>query len=341
MSKWQSGNSARVPHQTFTVLRLRSVAMHMTLRNALASRTSVAVAALCVVLAACGGSSSSSKPSSTTTTSAVRTTPASGVCSSASAPPSHYESVVVFSFENRRWSDVGLGFGPEMPYLHALGRQCAWFPQWQETDTKQDSLTQYIGAVTGARQPGTINDCSPSPTCSTRADNIFRQLRNAGRRAVDYVEGATQPCSAAGNAARHIPALYLWGADDRQHCNQQVRPLSDFDVKSLPAFSFVTPTLCHDGHDCGNDAVDAWASQHVQSVLDSSAYRAGKVAVFIWYDEDSPAPNLWLTPTAAAGGQPTTGAGSPGTLKAWQSMLNLPCLADACSAADMRTPAHS
>ena len=30
-----------------------------------------------------------------------------------------------------------------------------------------------------------------------------------------------------------------------------------------------------------------------------------------------------------------------GHLKAWQSMLNLPCLADACSAADMRTPAHS
>jgi hypothetical protein len=303
----------------------------------------IALSALGVaLLVACGGGSStaSKERASTTTSTAPAATP-SAACGSTGQPPTRYESVVVFSFENRRWSDVGLGFGPEMPYLHSLGRQCAWFPQWQETDTKQDSLTQYIGAVTGARQPGTQNDCSPSPTCSTRADNIFRQVRSSGRRAVNFVEGATKPCSAAGNAARHIPALYLWGADDREHCDQEVRPLSDFDVNALPAFSFVTPTLCHDGHDCGNAAVDAWASQHVQPVLNSSAYRAGKVAVFIWYDEDSPVPNLWLTPTAVAGGQTTTGSGSPATLKAWQSMLGLPCLADACTALDMRTPAHS
>jgi hypothetical protein len=137
--------------------------------------------------------------------------------------------------------------------------------------------------------------------------------------------------------------LYLWGADDRAHCSEQVRPLREFDTNHLPAFAFVTPTLCNDGHDegCGNSVVDAWARQHVQPVLDSSAYRAGKVAVFIWYDEDHPVPNLWIAPTAKPANITMQGAGYAGTLRAWQSMLGLPCIANACSAPDMRAAVNS
>lgn len=247
----------------------------------------------------------------------------------------------MFAFENRTWSDVGLGFGSEMPYLHQLGQQCAFFPTWDETDPTQNSLTQYIGQITGAREPGTVNDCSPSATCSTTADNLFRQVRVSGRQAVNYVEGPTAPCSADNNAPKHVPALYLWAPDDRAHCQEQVRPLTDFDVHALPAFAFVSPNLCNDGHDCDNGVVDRWAREHVQPVLDSNAYRAGKVAVFIWYDEDRPVPNMWITPTATKGPLDVAGAGAPATLKAWQSMLGLPCLANACTAVDLRTPANS
>ncbi len=247
----------------------------------------------------------------------------------------------MFSFENRTWSDVGLGFGAGMPYLRSLGQQCAWFPDWTETDTRQNSLTQYIGQITGARQSGTVNDCSPSARCNTTADNIFRQARNAGIVAVNYVEGANTSCSASGNAAKHIPALYLWGDDDRAHCDAQVRPFSTFDPMHLPAFAFVTPTPCNDGHDCGNAVVDAWAQAHIAPVLASPAYRAGKVAVFVWYDEDHPVPNMWITPTARAGPVDVSGAGYAGTFRAWEAMLGVPCLANACTATDMRGPANS
>lgn len=273
----------------------------------------------------------------TTTPAVVQRT----VCGNAGRAPARYRSVVVFSFENRTWGDVGLGFGPGMPYLHSLGQQCAWFPNWTETDTQQSSLTQYIGQVTGAFQAGTVNDCSPSPRCSTTADNIFRQARTAGVGAVNYVEGATEGCSASGNAAKHIPALYLWGADDRAHCREQVRPFTEFDPNHLPAFAFITPTLCNDGHDCGNGVVDAWARAHIAPLLASSAYRAGKVAVFVWYDEDHPVANMWITPTAHAGPVDVAAAGYAGTLRAWESMLGLPCLANACGAVDMRGPANS
>jgi hypothetical protein len=311
--------------------------------------------ALIVVLVLCAAACSSSAHHTTTVGSTVATTTVAtttvgstvapkvprSACSDRMRPPAHYQSIVVFSFENRTWNDVGLGFGASMPYLHSLGRQCSWFPDWTETNTDQNSLTQYTGQVTGAFQPGTVNDCSPSTRCSTTADNLFRQARLAGIQAINYVEGATEPCSAHGNAAKHVPALYLWGADDRNHCLKQVRPFSEFNPNQLPAFAFVSPTLCNDGHDCGNNVVDAWAGTHIAPILASAAYRAGKVAVFVWYDEDHPVPNLWITPTARPGSVNVPGAGYAGTLRAWEAMLGLPCLANACSAVDMRGPANS
>jgi hypothetical protein len=266
----------------------------------------------------------------------ARTTSRS-VCDNPGRPPARYRSIVVFSFENRTWSSVGgQGFGADMPYLAALGSQCAWFADWTETNTGQNSLTQYVGQVTGANQPGTVNDCPPSELCSTTANNIFRQARLAGLTAINFVEGAPRPCSAAGNASKHIPALYLWGDGDRIACKSQVRPFSEFDAAALPNFAFVTPTLCNDGHDCGNATVDAWARAHIQPVLDSRAYRAGDVAVFVWYDEDHPVPNMWIAPTARPGPIAVNGAGYAGSLKAWEAMLGLPCLANACAASDMR-----
>jgi hypothetical protein len=112
-------------------------------------------------------------------------------------------------------------------------------------------------------------------------------------------------------------------------------------VRHLPAFAFVTPTECHDGHDCDDRTVDRWARTHIQPVLDGPGFRAGKVAVFVWYDEDRPVPNLWITPTATPGPLHVPGAGAAGTLRAWQEMLGVPCLERACDAPDMRAPANS
>jgi hypothetical protein len=312
-------------------------------------RIAVGLVAVALVCAACGSSAAprttNRRRASTTTSSTTTTDPTAAIdhrapCGATTSPATRYSSVVVFSFEDRTWDDVGPGFGPAMPYLHGLGTQCSWFPQWSETDPHDKSLAQYVGQVTGARQPGTVGDCKPSTTCSTTADNLFRQLRVDGRRGIDFVEGATAPCSADGNAAKHIPALYLWDPADRAHCAEEVRPLTDLDVDRLPAFAFVTPTLCNDGHDCSDAVVDTWARDHIQPVLDSPAYHRGEVAVFVWYDESAPVPNLWIAPTAAPGDRAVPGSAAA-TLRAWQSMLGVGCLADACTAPDLRAAAHA
>ena len=186
------------------------------------TRSTTFIATAVVLLAtACGSSTATTaKPSRTTTTSTTTTAAQptnTSPCGVTTAPPATYSSVVVFSFENRSWDDVGPGFGSAMPYLHTLGTQCSWFPQWTEIDTHQKSLSQYVGQVTGTRDPATVDDCKPSATCNTTSDSLFRQVRTSGRKAINYVEGATAPCSDDGNKAKHIPALYLWGADDRAH----------------------------------------------------------------------------------------------------------------------------
>jgi hypothetical protein len=158
-------------------------------------------------------------------------------------------------------------------------------------------------------------------------------VRVAGGTARNYVEGATTGCSASGNAAKHIPGLYYFGTytdgsgshNDHDFCNTEVRPYSEFDVNNLPTYAFVTPTLCNDGHDCNDATVDAWASTNIQKVLDSAAYKAGTVAVFVWYDEDHPTPNVQIAPTSHKGDITTVGIGTHAALlKTIEDLLGVP-----------------
>jgi hypothetical protein len=260
--------------------------------------------------------------------------PSGGVCGHSGAPAAH-QKVVVFAFENRTWSGVGGTQFGSVPYFNSLAKQCPTFANFTEPNTGQNSATQYVGTVTGSNLNTVLDDCSPSPTCNSLQNNIFRQARVAGQTATNYVEGATAPCSASGNAAKHIPALYMWGADDQSHCTQQVRPFSEFNPNNVPNFAFITPNLCNDGHDCGNSQVSAWARAHVQAVLNSAAYKAGQVTVFIWYDEDHPVPNMELGVHAVAGVK-STAIDYGSMLKAWEDLLGVPRIAHAVDAVDLR-----
>ncbi len=269
----------------------------------------------------------------TTTT----TTPTTDPCGSTATPPAAYRHIVVVMMENRTWSGVGgVGFGdPAMPYLHSLALKCTTFSDWTETNTSENSLTQYIGLTSGLNDPdGIANDCSPSTTCRTTADNIFRQVRISGGTARSYVEGATTGCSASGNAPRHIPALYYFGTytqdgtahNDHDFCAAEVRPLTELDVNNLPTYAMVTPTLCNDGHDCGNATVDSFAKLWVAKILASASYASGDTAVVVLYDEDHPVPNLIVAPNAAAGVNDTPGMSHAAMLQIWDLMLGLPLI---------------
>ena len=280
----------------------------------------------------------------TTTTQPTTTTGApTGVCNNPGTPAVH-QKVVVFSFENRTWSGVGGSQFQGMPYLNTLAKQCSTFADYTEPDTSQNSASQYVGQDQGSNNHTVLNDCNPSATCQSTQDNIFRQVRQAGLAPRSYVEGATTGCSASGNAAKHVGALYFFGTytdstgthNDHDFCSTEVRPYSEFNPNALPDFSFVTPTLCNDGHDCANSTVDTWASSNVQAVLNSAAYKAGQVTVFIWYDEDHPVPNMQIGLHVTAGVK-TTPIDYGSTLRAWEDLLGVPHIGHAADATDLRS----
>src|SRR5262249_26051825 len=129
------------------------------------------------------------------------------VCGSTATPPATYQHVVIFSFENGTWSNVGLGFSPStMP------------SDWTETNTSQNSLTQYIGETSGVNNTST-NDCSPSPSCQSTDNNIFRQVRLAGGTARNYVEGApTSATPKSGRTANSTSTTFRRTRSSRRLC---------------------------------------------------------------------------------------------------------------------------
>jgi len=261
--------------------------------------------------------------------------PSTAPCGHAGAPLAR-QKVVVFAFENRTWSGVGGTQFQSMPYLNNLAKQCATFASYTEPNTSQNSATQYVGTVTGNTHNTVLNDYSPSASCYSTSNNIFRQARAAKRTAINYVEGATRGCQVGtDNAAKYIPDLYLWGSNDRFYCTAQVRPLSEFNPNNPPNFAFITPNLCDDGHDCGNATVNAWAQKHIQPVLNSLAYKYGDVTVIVWYDEDHPAPNMLLNVHARAGVK-TTPIDWGSELRLWESLNGFRLLGHAVGAANIR-----
>ena len=273
-------------------------------------------------------------------------------CGAASAAPTGYDHVVVLMEENRTWGTVGgVGFAdPYMPYLKDLGANCTVFSDWTETNYQQNSLNQYIGLTSGVSNPSTVDDCTPSTTCRSTDDNIFRQVRLAGGTARTFVDGATEPCSEGANKWKHIPAAYYYGTytdatgthSDHDFCAAEVRPLAELDPSNLPTFSMIVPDQCNDGHDCLNDAVDKFAHDTLQPILDSAAYAAGRVLVVVAYDEDRPVPNLLIAPTARRGVQTLAGAGHAALLRTWEEVLGLPVLAtpQVSAAPSLRAAAH-
>ena len=62
-------------------------------------------------------------------------------------------------------------------------------------------------------------------------------------------------------------------------------------------------------------------------MLDSAAYKAGTVGVFVWYDEDHPTPNVQIAPTSHQGDITQVGVGSHAALlKTIEDMLGLPVM---------------
>ena len=246
--------------------------------------------------------------------------------------------------ENHSVSAV-LGPRAPTPFEKDLAARCGSGTNYHSVGSP--SLPNYLGATSGSSQ-GVHDDASPS-THPIDADNLFRQVRAAQQSARSYEEAMTQNCQPRPSgryAVKHNPQAYYMGADDPAACQRDDVPLGslsggalvdDLDRGQLPAFSFITPDLCDDTHDCGVDVGDAWLRQWVGRILDSAVYKAGRTAVFVVWDEPTPMPVLVVSPTTPSGVSSTAPFDHYSLLHTTEELLGLPYLGQAATATSMRS----
>jgi hypothetical protein len=261
-------------------------------------------------------------------------------CGTASARPDHYDHVVWIWMENHTYDQVL--HTPAAPYETSLADACGSATDYRIAGSP--SLPNYIAATAGDTF-GITDDAAPSRH-PLDVDNLFRQVRSAGLAEHSYQESMPSNCALTTSGqygVKHNPAAYYSNAADRAACANDDVPFDafpiDLDRGTLPAFSFVTPNICNDTHDCGVDVGDAWLSQWVDRIVTSATYRAGRTAVFIVWDEPTPMPFIVISPSTphVVYGEPT---GHYALLRTTEEMLGLPLLGHAAEATSLRDAFH-
>ena len=268
------------------------------------------------------------------------TASAASPCGTAVSPPTHYQHVVWILMENKSYNSV-IG-SSSAPYETSLAQQCGSDTHWNDAGSAYNSLPNYIALTSGINSSSVLNpfkcDCNPSSSVHVTSDNIFRQVRTAGGTERSYEEGMSANCGTSGTRykSKHNPAEYYWGGSDRTACKADDVPLTQFNPNALPTFTFVTPDLCHDTHDCSVNTGDKWLSGFLPPIFNSAAYQSGNTAVFVIWDENSPIPNIVAAP-AIKPIKATQTVSHYSALRATEEMLGLPLLGAAKSATDLRS----
>jgi hypothetical protein len=175
--------------------------------------------------------------------------------------------VAVIVMENKEAGDVLSD--PSSRYVNALARRYGLATRSYAIG--HPSLPNYLTLTSGSTH-GITSDCTD---CHVDAPNIVDQLERAHRSWKGYMEGLPAPCSAVagqgGYAKKHDPFLYY---DDVRRDPRRCRKVVGFDQlrgdlrrAALPAFSFISPDLCHDTHDCAVGTGDRFLAGLVPQIL--------------------------------------------------------------------------
>lgn len=287
----------------------------------MALRAALVLLAATALTAACGSQPASHR--------AVRS--AGSPCHGSPAP-SGYDHVVLIVLENHSYSEVA----DSSPYLNALARACGLATN--DHAITHPSLPNYL-ALTSGTTAGVTSDCTD---CTSAAPSIFQQLGGDWRTYAESIPAAGFQGSSSGRyAKKHNPAAYYPSVSTSY--SRDALPLgalrSALAGDTLGRFSLVVPDLCNDEHDCGVDTGDTWLQTWVPRILASRAYKAGRTALVVTYDEGTDSDNHVYTVVVSPSVRPGTLAGERfdhySLLATAEHLLDLPCLAHACGATTM------
>jgi len=228
----------------------------------------VLLLAAALLIAGCAGAPSAAPPPA-----AAPSPPPVSAPVGPSAPPAGAPHVFVIVMENRDYDEA-----MSQPYTARLAAQYAVATNYRAVS--HPSLPNYLALTAGSTFGITDDGFHPLPA----SDGIGAELTAHRVSWRAYMEGMTRGCrdSPGPYALKHDPFAYFGS------CPPNVVPLTALDAdlaRGTPGFVWITPDLCHDGHDCSSRQADDFLAGLVPKIVASAAWRAGGV-LFITWDED-------------------------------------------------------
>jgi hypothetical protein len=211
-----------------------------------------------------------------------------------------FSHVIVMIFENEEITNI-IG-NKLLTNFNLLAEQYTLLTS--EFAVTHPSLPNYI-ALTSGDTHGITSDCA---TCFVNATNLADLIEQSGRSWKAYMEDMPAPCTVSdqGNyAQKHNPFVYY---DDIRtnatRCQQHDVPLtqldSDLQNNQLPAFAWITPNLCNDGHDCGASAADKFLGSEVAKIVKSPSFDQNSLLI-VTFDEGTTHSSCCGLPSKAGG----------------------------------------
>ncbi len=182
-----------------------------------------------------------------------------------------------------------LGYSGAMatPGFAALASRYAYAGEMYATT--HPSLPNYLAMTSGGTW-GVTSDCV---TCYVSAPNLGEQMSAAGVSWGAYMEGLPNSCfldpyGGVDYASKHDPFRYYDDIRSSTSLCAHIQPLTNLSpllagpAAGVPRFTWVTPNLCHDGHDCSPTTAAAWLDGFVPQITASAAWRHGGVLFVVW-----------------------------------------------------------
>ena len=284
--------------------------------------------------------------------------PAGTICNNSGTPrtpPATLKNLIVVLFENENFGSVN--GNAAAPYISSLATKCGYATQYLDNVFVSNlvSLPHYLALTSGSNcntgldttGTGCISDDADATAHTLSTTSIFDQVPSWK----SYQEGMPSACdtgSSGGYACKHNPAAYYSGLATCTTndigiaaitCNPNTKSTAcstpnnafttDLTNDTLPAFSFITPTLANDMHDGTVTQGDNWLYTYLPLVFQSKAYLRGDVAVLLLWDEQNTAsvggatPNVFISPYVTAGTVATTAFNHFAVLRAMENALGI------------------
>jgi phosphatidylinositol-3-phosphatase len=196
-----------------------------------------------------------------------------------------FKRVFVVVEENNNYSSV-IG-NSSMPYLNGLAK--TYGLGTQSYANTHPSIGNYFMLTTG--QIITNND---GYTGTVTADNVVRHLMTAGKSWKSYEEslpytGYIKP-DVGLYARRHCPLSFFSDVINSSSEKLNLVPFTQFatDLANghLPQYSFITPNLCNDAHNCSLATADGWLKKNIAPLIASSTFKNGGLLIIL-FDESA------------------------------------------------------